>query len=74
MSSSKQTLKLSPEEIKAIVGTDRTISVTFTGPEYAEVEALADHRGLSIEEYLKALVREERDAAIELAKAAAAKK
>ena len=50
------------------------MSVTFTGPEYAEVEALADHRGLAVEEYLKALVREERDAAIELAKAAAAKK
>ena len=39
-----------------------------------EVEALAEHRGVSIEEYLKTLVREERDAAIELAKASSGKK
>jgi hypothetical protein len=68
MTTGKQTLKLSPEEIKAIVGTDRTVSVTFTGPEYSELETLAELRSVSVEEYLKALVREERDAAIELAK------
>jgi len=74
MTTGKQTLKLSSEEITAILGTDRTVSVTFTGPEYAEVEALAEHRGVSIEEYLKALVREERDAAIELARESTGKK
>jgi hypothetical protein len=74
MTTSKQTLKLTPEEMAQLLGTDRTVSVTFSGPEYQEVEALAEHRGVAIEEYLKALVREERDAAIELARAAAAKK
>jgi hypothetical protein len=58
----------------ALIGSDRTVSVTFSGPEYGEVEALAEHRGVSIEEYLKTLVREERDAAIELAKASSGKK
>jgi hypothetical protein len=74
MATGKQTLKLTPEEMTALLGTDRTVSVTFTGPEYGEVEMLAEHRGVSIEEYLKTLVREERDAAIELARAATAKK
>ena len=69
MTTGKQTVKLTAEEIGALIGTDQTISVTFTGPEYAELEALAEVRGLAVEEYLKALVREERDAAIELAKA-----
>ena len=74
MATGKQTLKLSTEEMAALLGTERTVSVTFTGPEYGEVEMLAEHRGVSIEEYLKTLVREERDAAIELARAATAKK
>jgi prolyl-tRNA editing enzyme YbaK/EbsC (Cys-tRNA(Pro) deacylase) len=74
MTTGKQTLKLSPAEMAALIGTDRTVSVTFSGPEYGEVEALAEHRGVSIEEYLKTLVREERDAAIELARASTGKK
>lgn len=74
MTTGKQTLKLSAEEIATIVGTDRTVSVTFTGPEHAEVEALAEHRGVSIEEYLKTLVREDRDATIARAAASTAKK
>jgi len=74
MTTGKQTLKLSAEEIAAVLGTDRTVSVTFTGPEYGEVEALAEHRGASIEDYLKALVREDRDATIARAAASAGKK
>ncbi|HEY3815761.1 MAG TPA: hypothetical protein VGL81_01240 [Polyangiaceae bacterium] len=74
MTTGKQTLKLTSEEITAILGTDKTVSVTFTGPEYQELEVLAELRGVAIEEYLKTLVREERDAAIALAKAESGKK
>ena len=74
MTTGKQTLKLSPEEIAKIVGTDRTVSVTFTGPEYGEVEALAEHRGVPVEDYLKTLVREDRDATIARASGSTGKK
>jgi hypothetical protein len=69
MTTGKSTLKLSTEELRALLDTEQTVSVTFTGPEYAELELLAEHRGLPVDQFLKALVREERDAAIDAAKA-----
>jgi hypothetical protein len=71
MTIGKQTLKMSPEELSALLDSEHTVSVTLTGQEYAEMEMLAEHRGVSVEEFLKALVREERDAAIELARLSA---
>jgi len=71
MTIGKQTARMSTDQLRALLETERPVTVTFTGPEYAELEMLAQHRGLPVEEFLKALVREERDAAIELAKATA---
>jgi hypothetical protein len=72
MTAGKQTTKMTADELSALLSTPQTISITFTGEEFATLSMLAEGRGLPIEQYLKTLVREERDAAIEAAKAAGA--
>jgi hypothetical protein len=72
MTYGKQTTKMTADELNELIATSRTVTVTFTGEEYAAAAMLAENRGQSIEQYLKTLVREETDAAIELAKLAGA--
>jgi hypothetical protein len=68
MTIGKQTARMSTDQLRALLDTERTVTVTLTGPEYAELEMLAQHRGLPVEEFIKALVREDRDATIERAR------
>jgi hypothetical protein len=68
MTIGKQTARMSTDQLRSLLETERSLTVTFTGPEYAELEMLAQHRGLPVDQYLKALVREDRDATIEQAR------
>ncbi len=72
MTAGKQTTKMTAAELEALLKTPQTVTITFTGDEYAELALLAESRGLAVDQYLKTLVREERDAALELARLAGA--
>ena len=68
MTVGKQTTKMTAAELTELLSTAQTVTVTFTGEEYAALTMLAESRELNAEQYLKALVNEEREAALELAK------
>jgi hypothetical protein len=63
----KKMSDMSEAELAQILAKSHTVTVTFSGDQYAEALMLAERRELDVPGYLKELVREEREALVELA-------
>jgi hypothetical protein len=65
----KKMSDMTEAELAAMLTRSHTISVTFSGEQYAEALMLAERRELDLADYLKERVREERDELVALANA-----
>ena len=63
----KKMSDMTEAELAQILTKNHTVTVTFTGEQFAEALMLAERRELDVPGYLKELVREEREALVELA-------
>jgi hypothetical protein len=55
----KRSKDLTDEEVEAIESVDHTVSVTLSGAEFFNAMTLAESRDLSVEEYLRALAKDD---------------